>query len=150
MTVEKRQASSETLHSALRFVLVGVLGTMLDFSIFTLLLTSLGFPVWISNMISYSVGIINNFFFHRYWTFARRPRKALPVQFSQFVGISFSALVLNTLVVTQLTPTFSQLLQQSTYGSLLAKVLATGIGMIWNFFANHLWTFRAAPVEVGK
>jgi len=150
MVAEKGRLSSETLHSALRFMLVGALGTLIDFSIFTLLHALSGMPVWMSNVISYGAGIVNNFFFHRYWTFAQRPCIALPTQFSQFVGISLSALLLNTLVVTLLSPYFSQLLQQATYGALLAKALATGIGMIWNFLANHLWTFRAASEEIGK
>jgi putative flippase GtrA len=134
--------ANDTVRSAARFVFVGFLGTVIDFGLFSGFSLLLGAPTLAANTLSYSAGIVNNYFLHRNWTFALRPRKAVSKQFAQFVGISLGALIVNNLIVFLLAPTFSALLADPTYGAIFAKICATGVGMGWNFFANHLWTFR--------
>ncbi len=133
--------SNDTLRNVGQFMIVGMLGTLIDISLFAALHIVLGFPTLLANTISYSAGIINNFFFHRYWTFADRPRKAAEAQFVQFAAVSLSALVLNNLLVVLLADPFNLLVTSVSLGALFAKLCATGVGMVWNFLANHLWTF---------
>lgn len=137
--------SADTLRSAARFALVGALGTLVDFTLFAVLSAQLGAPVLLANTLSYSVGIVNNYFLHRNWTYGNRPRQAAGRQFSQFMVVSLSALALNNLIVYLLAPVFSTLLVNPVLGAACAKICATGVGMGWNFLANHLWTFRAEP-----
>jgi putative flippase GtrA len=94
------------------------------------------------------VGIVNNYFWHRSWTYATRPHKTVSTQFPQFVAVSLSALLLNNLLVLLLAPAFNTLLAQAGYGDLLAKLCATGVGLFWNFLANNFWTFSRATKEV--
>jgi putative flippase GtrA len=124
-----------------------MLGTFIDLSLFAVFYVLLGAPALVANTLSYSAGIVNNYIFHRHWTFAHRPRKSLGKQFSQFAGVSLSALVLNNLIVLLLTPTLSTLFPNPAHGALAAKICATGVGMGWNFLANHLWTFQAVSIE---
>ena len=119
-----------------RFLAVGAVGTLVDFALFVSLQTWVGVPTLAANTFSYSVGIVNNFVWHRRWTWAHA-RKTLGAQFAQFVVISLSALALNNVLVLWLAP---------VSGAAVAKILATGIGVGWNFFANHFWTFRADAV----
>lgn len=142
--LEAALLGADALRSAARFMLVGALGTLVDFSLFAVLSVQFGAPALLANALSYSAGILNNYTLHRYWTYRHRPRKAAGRQFSQFVGISLSALALNTLLVLILAPMFTSLLADSVLGVLAAKVIATGAGMGWNFLANHLWTFQIA------
>ena len=135
--------AKDTRRSAGRFAAVGALGTLIDFSLFTGLHVLLGVPILLANSFSYSAGILNNYFLHRYWTFADRPRRAMAVQFSIFLAISLVALAINNLLVLLLAPPLGRLLSSTAGGSLGAKVCATGIGLVWNFIANHLWTFSA-------
>jgi putative flippase GtrA len=136
--------SRDILQSAGRFLIVGMLGTLIDVSLFAVLHLLLGAPALAANTLSYSAGILNNYFFHSTWTFASRPRKAARRQFSQFVGVSLSALIANSLIVLLLAPAFGGLFSDPLHGALAAKICATGVGMGWNYLANHLWTFRPA------
>jgi putative flippase GtrA len=125
-----------------RFLTVGMLGTLLDIGLFTLLRVQFGVPTLTANTISYSAGIVNNYVLHRLWTFTDRPRKAVGAQFTQFAVVSLSALLLNNLLVALLAPGFAVLFTAPAYGDVLAKVCATGVGLCWNFLANNFWTFR--------
>lgn len=138
------------LQSSARFVMVGMMGTLLDLTLFAFFHLLLGAPSLLANSLSYGAGIVNNYFFHRYWTFARRPRPAAGKQFSLFVGVSLIALVLNSLVVWLLASPFAGLFGEPAYGALFAKICATGVGMVWNFLANHCWTFRASQPRVSS
>ena len=126
-----------------RFMTVGALGTLLDVGGFALLHTTLGLPALPANVLSYSLGTLNNYLLHRRWTYAGRPAKAARVQLPQFLAVSLSALALNTALVLLLTAAFAPSLP-SAYAGLLAKLCATAVGLGWNFTLNNFWTFRFA------
>lgn len=136
--------SHDTMHRVRRFLVVGIISTLLDITSFTALRIQLGLPTPLANTIAYSMGIVISYILHRSWTFTDRPRKALGTQISQFMFVSLSALVMNNFLVLLLVTPFGMLLAHSDYGDILAKVCATGVGMCWNFLANNFWTFRTA------
>ena len=133
-----------TLRCLPRFVMVGLLGTLLDIGLFTVLRVRIGMPTLAANTISYSAGIVNNYVLHRRWTYADRPRKALGAQFSQFAAVGLSALLLNNLLVLLLVSPLGALFAHAGYGDVSAKICATGVGLCWNFLANSFWTFAEA------
>jgi putative flippase GtrA len=128
-----------------RFLSVGMVGTLVDLTLYTALHVMLGAPTLAANTVSYSAGIVNNYLLHRYWTYADRIAKGAGAQFSQFTLVSASALVLNNLLVLVLAHPLGILLAQPGAGDLLAKLCATGVGVCWNFVINNYWTFSAAP-----
>ena len=134
--------TNDTLRIATRFAVVGFLGTLIDVSLFALLHLQLGATTLLANTFSYTTGIVNNYLLHRNWTFSFRPQKSSGRQFAQFAVVSLSALVLNNLVVLLLTPALSAVFPDQRPAALIAKLCAVGVGMSWNFLANHLWTFR--------
>lgn len=134
--------AKDTLHHLTRFLTVGALGTLIDFSLFTLLKVFFSVPILPANITAYSAGIVNNFFLHRHWTFSGRPRKALTIQFIQFLLVSLSAMTLNSLIVLVLSQPLGSFLGYSTTGILAAKACATAAGLVWNFFTNYFWTFK--------
>ena len=135
---------AESLRHLLRFMTVGLLGTLLDLLIFSTLRLRLGVPALIANTISYGSGTVNNFVLHRRWTFAHWPVKVIGVQFAQFAVVSLSALVVNNLLLLALEPWFNRL-YPAEVGEAAAKLCAMGIGMCLSFTINHLWTFRREP-----
>lgn len=137
------------LRRASRFAIVGMIGTLIDLTIFTLLHLTFSVPVLVANTISYGVGIINNFILHRRWTWADR-HQAFGTQFSQFIVVSIGAWILNDAIVAYCGPLFNSTLVHSGYGELFAKVCATIVTMGWNFLANNFWTFRLAPQRINK
>ncbi len=139
--------SKNTLRYLPRFLTVGMLSTLVDLGLFTLLHVRFGVPTLAANTISYSAGIITSYVLHRTWTYSNRPRRALRAQFSQFAAVSLSALLINNALVLLLASPFTLLLTQPSYGALLAKVCATGVGLCWNFIVNNFWTFAEAGEE---
>lgn len=139
--------SNESLHSLVRFLAVGAVGTLLDIGLFAILNILLGVPALIANTLSYSAGIVNNYVLHRNWTYASRPQRAVHKQFVQFAVVSLSALALNNLIVFLFTPLFARFFTETGVAAILAKVMAVGIGVGWNFLINHFWTFRTKPQD---
>lgn len=125
----------------IRFALIGVVGTVVDFTLLIVLKELIGLPTLLANTLSYSAGILNNFTLNRIWTYPdSRTRKAL-VQLLQFVLVSITGLLLNNLIVYGLEQPLGNLVGAADYGYLIAKAAATGLVMVWNFIVNRFWTF---------
>lgn len=124
----------------LRFLAVGMSGTLVDFGLLTVLKLA-GWATLPANLLSYSLGILNNYTWNRRWTFADRQRKPWAQQLIQFAAVSLVGLGLNTLLVVWLEAPLSDLFQGAAWSYLPAKALATAAVMLWNFAINRLWTF---------
>jgi putative flippase GtrA len=135
--------NSKEIKRFLRFLLVGLSGTLIDFGILTALKTFWGVPTIIANTISYSAGVINNFTWNRIWTFSEARDKEWYVQFGQFVAINIVGVILNNLIVLGLEGPLGVLFNNPDKGYLPAKIVATGVVVLYNFLANRLWTFRS-------
>jgi putative flippase GtrA len=120
-----------------RFALVGALGTALDVGLMMFFIETARLPTLSANILSYSTGIVNNYFWNRRWTFSNRKTPGWIIQLFQFSLVSLVGLGLNSLLVVGL---------EGMAGLLPAKLLATGIVLLWNYNANRLWTF-GGPVK---
>ena len=126
----------------LRFLMVGISGTLVDFGLLLILKSFLHIPLFYANPISYSAGILNNFTFNRIWTFNDKKKDSIFYQFGKFVVVSVSGLMINTFLVVFLETPIQEMIHNPQYGYLLAKVIATLFTVIWNYGANRIWTFR--------
>ena len=135
------QISSKELQRFTRFLMVGAVGTFLDFGLLSLL-KAFGLPTLIANSLSFSAGVANNFTWNRLWTFADAKQADWHRQLVQFMLVSLVGLALNNAIVVVLEAPLGLLLRQPDYGFLPAKVIATGVVVFWNYFANRYWTFR--------
>lgn len=124
-----------------RFLTVGAIGTLLDFSILTLLKLA-GMPTLFANSLSFTAGLLNNFTWNRLWTFGDSVKTNWRRQLAQFTVVSLVGLMLNNLIVLSLEGLFSTLLGLPQWGYVPAKMIATGIVVFWNYFANRTWTFK--------
>lgn len=124
-----------------RFLTVGAVGTLLDFSILTLLKLA-GLPTLAANSLSFTAGLLNNFTWNRLWTFGDAVNADWRKQLAQFTLVSLVGLALNNLIVLSLEDIFGIILGEPQWGYLPAKVLATGVVVFWNYFANKTWTFK--------
>jgi len=124
-----------------RFLTVGAVGTLLDFGLLTLL-KALGLLTLIANSLSFSAGVANNFTWNRLWTFADAKQSDWRKQLAQFLLVSLVGLALNNTFLLLLEDPLGNLFDQPAYGYLPAKVIATGVVVFWNYFANRYWTFN--------
>ena len=129
----------------IRFLLVGAAGTALDFGALTLLKLA-GLPTLPANTLSFSLGVANNFYWNRRWTFGDLHREDWTRQLAQFALVSGIGLALNNAIVLLLEGAFAGWLGDWAY--LPAKTIATGLVVFWNFSANRLWTFRPVAEEI--
>lgn len=120
-----------------KFHAVGVLNTALDFVVFTLL-TFLSLNVLIAQCLSYSVGIVNSYLFHNYWTFANKdgrfknnPRGG---QVFRFVLLNLTSLGISLLLLKGIHEVLG-------FDVLLSKVIVTFFTTILNFVGSKRWVF---------
>lgn len=123
----------------LKFGIVGVSNTIIDFSLLNLLHFAFKVPVLLANTISFNCAIMNSFVWNKYWTFQNK-EKNIGSQFIQFVIISLIGLGINNGIM-YLSVNFlgsSAPLQLN-----LSKIFASIFSMTWNFLAYKKWAFRA-------
>ncbi len=131
----------------LKFMLVGLSGTLLDYSLL-FLLKAFGTPTLLANTCSASLGMLANFNLNRAWTFRGRARasKSYLRQFTQYLLVSLVGLGINNLLLVGLEAPLGAAFNPAGAGFLLAKLTATAGAFIWNYLANMTWTFREARV----
>ena len=111
----------------------------------------------LSNTLSVSAAIVNNYLWSRYWVYPETRGRQGGKKFAQFVVVSVIAWALNTgilwstdrwflgkqgLLAGPVAPVAAAIgMEHGVFSSNAAKVIATGIVLFWNFFANRLWTF---------
>lgn len=132
---------SKEIQRLTRFLAVGAVGTLLDFSLLTLLKLA-GLATLFANTLSFSGGLINNFTWHRVWTFHETVPTNWRRQLAQFTVVSLIGLVVNNLIVVSVEGLLGAALRLPDWGYLPAKVVATGVVVFWNYFANRMWTFK--------
>lgn len=86
--------------SIIRFCIVGVANTTIDFVIFITLFYGFGWNVAIANILSFTASLINSFTFNRIWSFSEMAQdRKTGHQFILFTAASLSTLTLSTSVL---------------------------------------------------
>jgi putative flippase GtrA len=125
---------SVTYLKFLKFGIVGFSGVFVDFGVTWLLKERLNCNKYLANTSGFLCAVVSNFMLNRVWTFEDQ-NPAIMWQFSKFLALSLVGLGLNNLFIYFLTEKY----KTNFY---FAKLLATGIVMIWNFWANTRFTFK--------
>ncbi len=128
---------SEDFVQLVKYVLIGVLGLVVDFGIYTIL-THFKLNVEIANIISSTCGIINNFLWNSYSNFKVHDRMIL-----RFISY---------FIVGQITTVFTTVslfifVTKLGYPHLIVKIVATFVATLIQFVINKVVTFRKAKKE---
>lgn len=128
---------SEDFVQLVKYVLIGVLGLVVDFGIYTIL-THFKMNVEIANIISSTCGIINNFLWNSYTNFKVHDRMIL-----RFISY---------FIVGQITTVFTTIslfifVTKLGYPHLIVKIVATFVATLIQFVINKVVTFRKAKKE---
>jgi putative flippase GtrA len=118
----------------LKFGVVGFSGVFVDFGVTWLLKEKMGLDKYIANTAGFLCAVVSNFVLNRIWTFQDQNPEVM-WQFGKFFALSLVGLGLNNLFIYFLTEKY----KANFY---FAKLLATGVVMIWNFWANSRFTFK--------
>ncbi len=140
----------------MRFAVVGIIGAVVDFGIFNLLVSFTPLAAVWASMISFTAAVTSNFLWNRYWTYPDSRSKPLMAQVVQFFLINAIGLAIRTPLFAWLekllTQTFAGLLPRGFFlsntflGHNVALAIAVLVVMMWNFFANRYWTYSDVGV----
>jgi len=135
----------------LKFSIVGLSGTAVDFGMMNLLSLAFGVPLVWAQALSFSTAVLNNFLWNRQWTFPEARNKGAQTQLIQFVLINVIGIIIRTPLISWLDHLILNLLSKTDFylpleNFVLSQNLALAISIIiiffWNFFANRYWTFN--------
>ena len=150
----------------LKFAVVGAIGAVIDFGIFTALNrlgvldnTRLQLPfglamtgVGIAGTIAFTAAVISNFIWNRFWTYPDSRSKSILYQFVTFFGINVVGILIRVPILeigsrplADLAANIIPSLGAETAewaGETGAWGIAVVIVMFWNFFVNRYWTYN--------
>jgi putative flippase GtrA len=123
----------EVLFKFIKFGVVGFSGLFVDFGLTWLSKEKLKIQKYVANAIGFSFAATSNYYLNRVWTF-RSENPEIAIEFSHFIVVSLIGLAINTLILWLIVTKLK-------FNFYLSKVFAIIVVMLWNFFANLLFTF---------
>lgn len=130
-----------------RFVAVGLINTAIDFAVLNILSFTTGIHsgtgLIVINSISFLTAVTNSYFMNKYWTFGVRDG-IRTAEASKFLSVSLVGLVINSGIVYGISTFIMSPLPQigPALWENFAKVVATGVSLIWNFIGYKLFVFK--------
>lgn len=129
-----------------KFGAIGVANTVIDFGVLNFLSAYFGIfgglKISPLNATSFTVAVINSYFWNKYWTF-KSGNKGGGKQFIEFIIVSIIGMGINTGIVYMAT-TFAQPFAGFSEAQWLnvSKVLATFLSLVWNFIGYKFIVFK--------
>lgn len=117
----------------LKFGVVGFSGLFIDFGITYLIKEKLSGHKYLANSLGFIFAATSNYVLNRIWTFENHDAD-IGIQYVKFFTVSVIGLAFSNAIIWILHEKFK-------LNFYIAKVLAVGVVMLWNFFANLLFTF---------
>ena len=138
----------------IKFSIVGVSGTIVDFGLMNLFSLVFGLHLAWAQAISFTIAVLNNFFWNRIWTYPESRSRGASKQLMQFILINVIGIIIRTPIITLLDRWIFRFIVNSdlalpvnnlVLSQNLALAISIGIIFIWNYFANRNWTFNNVP-----
>jgi len=117
-----------------KFICVGATGACIDLGVTYLCKEKLGWNKFLASSIGFCLGVINNFFLNRLWTF-EASNTPMATQFEKFALVSLVGLGISNASLYIMHKKFG-------INFYWAKFLTTFFIVAWNFTANYLFTFK--------
>ena len=121
-----------------KFLLVGASGILVNEGVLWLLKDHASLDIRYALLVSIEVSIITNFILNNSFTFADRHKPGLKHFLGNFLRFNFFSApggILNWVTTVVLTNTH-------TVSYLIFNLVGIAIAMLWNYFANNLWTWK--------
>ena len=138
------------LEQIVRFGIVGVISTVVDFVIYTVLCNVVGVPYLIAGVCGFGISLVVNYVLSMRYVFARRDNLSRTREFLLFAGLSLIGLLLNEAILYLcIDLIYQRWLWLSgwlplSWANVGAKAAATGIVMVYNFISRKIVLERKA------
>jgi putative flippase GtrA len=135
------QANSKEFTRFVKFGTVGTVGAVIDFAVLNLMFKAFHWSLLASNTLSFSCAVFSNFTWNRLWTFPESRERPFHTQLVQFTVVNLVGLAINNGVLLLARSLLSQFIPDP-FDYNLAKAIAIGVVLFWNFGVNRIWTYR--------
>ena len=123
------------LEQIVKFGLVGVIATVIDYAILMFLSQVIGWDPVLSSGISFTISLVFNYLASMKYVFVRKEDMDRRKEFGIFVVLSLIGLALNQVCMEIGT----SILGSGAIAVTVNKVIATAIVMVWNFLSRKKW-----------
>lgn len=130
--IVKNIKNNKLLVQILKFVLVGGTATLIDFAVFFIMHEIFLIDTLISNVSSFTISLIYNYIASIIWVFETDKDADKKQQFIIFLILSLIGLGINTAIVYLCTDILKLY-------SMIGKVIATAIVMVFNFITRKIF-----------
>ena len=127
----------------LRFGIIGVINTALDFGLLFVFSSLFGVPRGFANMLSTSISFIFSFFANKRYTFKSSSKENVVREMVLFTVVTlFGLWVIQGLIIHFLTPVIINLGTTEELALLASKLIATVASLIWNYLLYSRVVFK--------
>ena len=152
--MERNSEAKKTIQQVLKFAVVGVLNTLVDFAVFQTLNLTLGW-VYAAQVFGYTFGIINSYLWNSNWTFREQRTRSLR-EVVLFVAVNLVSMGVSLGVIWLCREVFGitnewvaswmpAALNGFIKGDTVDKLIATCFAIVVNYVGNRLFVFNQKP-----
>lgn len=149
--MERKLAVKQTAGQFLKFAVVGVLNTLVDFAVFQALNLLLGW-VYAAQVAGFTCGVINSYLWNSNWTFRKERTKSFR-EMSLFLLVNILSLGVSLGVMWLCREVFGvtnawaeswipEAIAGFVKGDTIAKLIATCFSIVVNYVGNKLLVFN--------
>ena len=152
--MERNIEAKKTVWQIIKFAIVGVLNTLVDFAVFQALNLLLGW-VYVAQVIGYTCGIINSYVWNSNWTFREQRTRSFR-EIALFILVNLASLGVSLGVIWLCRDVFGitnewvaswmrGALNGFIKGDTVDKLIATCFAIVVNYVGNRLFVFNQKP-----
>lgn len=152
--MERKNEAKKTAWQIIKFAIVGVLNTLVDFAVFQALNLLLGW-VYVAQIIGYTCGIINSYVWNSNWTFREQRTRSFR-EIALFILVNLLSLGVSLGVIWLCRDVFGitnewvaswmpAALNGFLKGDTVDKLIATCFAIVVNYVGNRLFVFNQKP-----
>lgn len=117
-----------------KFGITGIMNTVVDFAVYTVLVSLVGMGLYVSQVISYCCGMLNSYAVNRKWTFDTK-NGFFSLELVKFIVLNLAMMLLGMGIIYLCV-------EQMGFHKLVGKLVSTVLVMAINFVVSNLWVFR--------
>ena len=128
---------------AVSFAAVGVVNSVIDFSVFWTAVQVFAAPLVLANVVAWMIAVTNSYVMNSFVTFARESGRQLRWRaYATFVGANVVGLIANTTTLLIAVRMLPQLIADPNYQLAAAKLCAIMASFLVDFSLSHFIVFR--------
>ena len=157
--MERKLAVKQTAGQFLKFAVVGVLNTLVDFAVFQALNLLLGW-VYAAQVAGFTCGVINSYLWNSNWTFREQRTRSFR-EIALFIVVNLASLGVSLGVIWLCRDVFGitnewvaswmpAALNGFIKGDTVDKLIATFFAIVVNYVGNRLFVFNQKPQSAAQ